>query len=93
MNTPNRLDKRSLEMQLENYKIIMEANSDLFEKDLLLKEHISHKMSMFESYTNELGYWGRKMDRIKYDQLLDQANKVLEEISLLIMQTLDQKNK
>ena len=84
MDTSNQLDKRSLLMQLENYKIILEANSHLFEEDRLLTEHIHHRMSMIESTISDLEMWERKKDSPEYDQTLDRANTILQGIRVLI---------
>lgn len=57
--------------------------------DRLLNEQICRRMMMLESCLRELELWEKRNDPIRYDQSLDQANKILEGIGGLIEQMLD----
>ena len=83
------LDKRSVLSQLKNYKLIVDINSDLLDDDRLLRQQIIHRIGMLESCLNEMEMWERTKDITKYNQSLDQASKLLEGISTLINQMLD----
>ena len=83
MNTANKLNKKSLVTQLENYKVVFHANQHLLEEDRLLKEHVSHRMVMLESTLVELEVWERANNQREYDQSLDRANRILHGIKLL----------
>jgi len=89
MNEANPLDRRSLAVQLENYKLIIDANLEMFEKDPLLKARLTHKMGMLESCIGELDKWERIDDRAQYNHLLAQANALVRETGILVKQALE----
>lgn len=81
-------DKRGLHTQFGEYKLVVDANSDLLIDDCLLEEQILHRMMMFECYLRERDMWEKTNDQIRYDQALDQAN-LLVRIGDVIKQMLD----
>ena len=84
----NGFDKNHLLVQLENFKLILKVNSDSIENDQDLRERISHSMWMLESHLNELER-GDGNNPIQYNTSLDKANKIVEEIKLLIERMLN----
>ena len=89
MPTSMQFDKRGLQIQLDICKLVFDGDTDLLVEDRLLKEQICHRMMMLESCLRELELWEKRNDPIRYDQSLDQANKILEGIGGLIEQMLD----
>jgi hypothetical protein len=85
----NGFDQNHLLVQLQNFKLILQVNSELLENNQDLRELISQAMVMLESHLNELDKWGRN-DPTHYNTSLDQANKILEEIKFLIGRMLNQ---
>lgn len=85
----NGFDQDHLLVQHENFKLILQVNSELLENDQDLRELISHAMAALEGYLNELDKWGRS-DPNNYNTSLDRANKILEEIKFLIERMLNQ---
>ncbi len=83
------LDRRSLLIQLENYRLVFDVNSHLFEHDRLLREQICHRFGMLEIQVSEMELGERTTDKQKYEQALAQANHILFGIKSLIDQVLD----
>jgi len=92
MDTSNQLDKRSLLLKLENYRIMLQVNAHLLEEDRLLNEHISLRMEMLESTVSDLEMWERKKNHTEYDQSLDRVNRILLGIKVLIEHLLNPDN-
>jgi hypothetical protein len=77
MDTPDRLDKRGLLSQIENFKLIFQMNSEELEKNPPLREDIRQRMAELESCVKELDILERSHDAITFNQILDQANHLL----------------
>lgn len=77
MNTSDRLDKRSLLTQLENFRLIFQANSEDLEKHQHLKAEISQRMGDLETCIKELDILEGSHDTITFNQVLDQANRLV----------------
>ena len=92
MYEPNSLDKKNLFVQFENFKLIFEVNSDLMRVDPLLKEKISHRIGLLKNHLDDLEMWEMTDSQTKYDNLIAQANRIVEEIKVLIEQMLNQEN-
>lgn len=82
-------DRRYLEVQLANYKLILEVNSDLLVNNQPLRDQIRNCMGMLESCLGEMDK-GEGNNPTKYNNSLSEANKALEEIKALIKRMLNQ---
>ena len=85
-----KLDKRSLLVQLENCKLIFQVNEDLFETDQILREKIIQRIAMLEGSIEQLDQGEALRNSLEYNHLLDQANHILHVIKDLIERFLDQ---
>lgn len=90
MIKPQRADKRSLLVQLESYRLILEANLELFETNRQIREQISHRMGRLGAHLDELDRWERMKDQVNYNLSAEQAYGLLEEIKALLQQILYQ---
>jgi hypothetical protein len=88
MDISNGSDKRSLLLELENYKKIFQEKSDLLEKDRLLSEHILHKIWMIENRVIEMNMAERIEDETKYHHELGEATRILDALKQLIQEVL-----
>src|SRR6266498_1560544 len=87
---PNRLDKKSLQTQLENYKLIAEVNADLIDESLFAKEELAKNLELAQSYINESCQWEKIGDPTKYDDALSNAKIIIMEITAVIKRMLNQ---
>lgn len=87
---PNGLDKKSLQIQLENYKLIAEVNADWVDENLLTKEKLAKNLELAQSYINESCQWEKFGDHSKYDDALCNASIIMMKISAVIRCMLDQ---
>jgi hypothetical protein len=53
MDKPNGLDRKCLQTQLENYKLIAEVNTELLDEDLFAKAEFLGKLELAQRYINE----------------------------------------
>jgi hypothetical protein len=88
MEIPSRFDKRGLLEQLDNYKLIIQVNSELLEEDQLLKEQVRYEMGRIESQLDEMNTWENINEQTKYRYSLDEANRILDTLKNLIEQML-----
>ena len=57
MYKPNGLDRKSIQIQLENYKLIAEVNQELLDENLFAKAELPGKLALGQSYINESHQW------------------------------------
>jgi hypothetical protein len=91
MHENNGFDQNHLLVQLENFKLILQVNSELVENDQSLRESMSYAIEMLERHLNELDKWERN-EPTQYNTSLDQANKILEELKFLLKRLFNQDN-
>ena len=90
MNKPNGLDRKSLQTQLENCKLITEVNKELLGENLFTKEEVFGKMELAQNYINESRQWEELGNQINSHQALTTANIIIVEISAVIKHILYQ---
>jgi hypothetical protein len=90
MITPNPEDKDRIALKLDTFRLVVESNIELLEKDLPLKEQLNLKMKMAQDYLRELDFWEKSGDQINYDGALDRAQAVLKSLRDSINQLLDE---
>ena len=84
------LDKKSLQTQLENYKLIVEVNADWVDKNMLAQEKLAKNLELAQSYLNESCHWEKLGDQPRYDEALCNASMIIMKISAAIRYMLDQ---
>ena len=84
MSALNDLDKNSLLLQAMNYETFLELNSQILEKDRLLKEQVALRMGMLQSTLAELDMFERTDHQTEYEQSLDRANRIQQGVKVLI---------
>ena len=84
MHKPNGLDRKSLETQLENYKVIAEVNPEVIDKNLFTKAELSRNLELAQSYIIESHRWEELGDQTKSHYALTNANIAILEISAVI---------
>jgi hypothetical protein len=90
MITPNPIDKERVALKLDTFRLIVESNIELLENGPLLKEQLNLEMQMAQGYLNELDFWEKHGDQIKYDYALESAQTILKIVHGLIDQLLDE---
>ena len=80
--------KKNLELQLESFKMVLEANTYLLENDQHLSDQINHWLGILESDFDELDK-EEENDQIQDNPSLEEADKILEEIKFLIQRMLN----
>ena len=65
MDKPNGLDRKCLQTQLENYKLIAEANTELLGENLFAKAEFLGKLELVQRYINESHQWEELGDQAK----------------------------
>ena len=90
MQQRNGLDRKSLQTQLENYKLIIEVNTDLADESLFAKEELPKKLELAQSYLNDSDQWGTLRDRTKSYNTLINANMIVEKITAVLKHILNQ---
>jgi hypothetical protein len=90
MNKPNGLDRKSLQTQLENCKLITEVNKELLGENLFTKEEVFGKMELAQNYINESRQWEELGNQINSHLALTTANIIIVEISAVIKHILYQ---
>ena len=84
------LDRKSLQTQLENYKLIVDVNTDLEDESLFAKEELPKKLELAQSYLNDLDEWGKLGDHTKSSDALNNANLIIVNISAVLKDILNQ---
>jgi hypothetical protein len=93
MHKPNGLDRKSLQTQLENYKLIVDVNTDLEEESLFATDGLAKKIELAQTYLNDADEWGKRGEQTKYYEALSNANIIIVEISVAIGHLLNQDNR
>ena len=84
------LDRRSLQTQLENCKLIAEVNKEVLDKNLFTKEELSGKLEQAQNYINEARQWEELGDQNNCNESLTTASIIIVEISAVIKHVLYQ---
>ena len=90
MYKPFSLDRRSLQTQLENCKLIAEVNKEVLDKNLFTKEELSEKLELAQNYINEARQWEELGDQNNCNESLTTASIIIVEISAVIKHVLYQ---
>jgi len=85
MTTANeiRVTSEYLLQQLENWKLIAAAYSDLIEKDAFLKQFLAFKMDIARGFIEELQGWEETGNETKCKNAIDSAEFFLGQIQAL----------
>jgi hypothetical protein len=89
MNNANSLDRKNLQIQLDNYKLIVEVNTDLEEESLFDKDGLAKKIELAQSYLDDADEWGKLDDQTKTYDALSNANIIILEIRAVIRHLLN----
>ena len=84
MDEPNGLDRKSLQIQLENYRLILVVNTDWNAESIFSKEDLAEKVEVAQSHMNESDRWGEAGDQTKSYDALHKAKIVIVEIGAVI---------
>ena len=90
MYKPNGLDRKSLQIQLENYKLITEVSLDLFDENLFAKGELPGKLELAQCYINQSREWEEVGDQPKSHEALTSANLLIVEVGAVIKLVLHQ---
>jgi hypothetical protein len=90
MYKPFGLDRKSLQTQLENCKLIAEVNKELLDKNPFTKEEISGKLELAQNYINESRRFEELDDQNKCNESLTTVSIIMVEISAVIKHVLNQ---
>lgn len=77
MLEPTRFDGRALRSQLENYKLIIHVNQEIFDKNVDARDKLAAKFTATQVLLDKLEQAGSKVD---YIIMLDDANQIVNEI-------------
>ena len=80
MNPHHRPDRNDLRIQLENYKIILDANADFFASDPQQEEKIDNYLAMLDGHLDRLVRWEQTGVPIDDEHSIDQVSHLLVEI-------------
>lgn len=84
MDKPNGLDRKCLQTRLENYKLIAEVNTELFDENLFAKAEVLGKLELAQRYINESHRWEELGDQTKSHSTLSNANIISVEAGAVI---------
>ena len=84
MYKPNGLDRKRLQTQLENCKLIAEVNQEMLDNCLFTKEELPEKLELAQSFLNGSRQWEELGDQTKSHDSLTTANIIIIEISAVI---------
>lgn len=88
MNGHHRPDRKDLLVQLENYRLILDANADILAGDPLLGEKINYYLGMLNGHLDQLDRWEQTNDSTNYEISIDQASHLLLEIRGFVVKML-----
>ena len=80
----NCVDCKSLQTHLENYKLIVDVNPELFDKNLFIKKEFPRNLELAQGYINESHQWEEVHDLTKSQYALTNAYIIVVEISAVI---------
>jgi hypothetical protein len=85
---PARFDTRELRVQFANYQLIVDVNSELFDKNVVGREELAAKFRAAQVLLDRLEQSGGKED---YVIMVDDANQMVSEICdcIKLMQSQD----
>ena len=90
MYKPNGLDRISLQIQLENWKLIADVNQELLDENLFAKAELPEKLALAQSYINESHQWEKLGDQPKSHDALTSAGLIIVEVGAVIKLVLNQ---
>lgn len=90
MDKPNGLDRKSLQTQLETYRLILDVNTDWKEESIFATEEIAKKLELAQSYMEESHQWAEVGDQAKSYDSLRHATVVIVEVGAVIKHLLYQ---
>ena len=90
MEKPNGLDRRSLQIQLENYRLILDVHMDWKDESISAKGDLAEKLAAAQSYMNESHQRGELGEQTKSYNALSNAKTVIVEVGAVIEHLLDQ---
>lgn len=90
VHKPNGLDRNSLQIQLENYKIITEVNLEMLDEYQFTQEEFPEKLELAQSYINQSREWEELGDQSKSHDALTSANMIIVEVGAVIKLVLNQ---
>ena len=90
MDKPNGLDRRSLQTQLEGFKLIAQVNQELLDRHGFTLEQLSYELGSAQNYINESYQWEELGDQTKSHYALTDANIIILGIGVVVKRTLDQ---
>lgn len=92
MNEHHRPDRKELLVQLENFRLILDANADILAGDPLLGEKINYYLGMLNGHLDQLDRWEQTNDSTNYEISIDQASHLLLEIRGFVVKMLEQQD-
>ena len=90
MDKPNGLDRKSLQTQLENYKLIADVNAELFDANSCTKEGFLGELELAQRYMDEAHQWELLGDQTKSHETLCNANITIAKAGAVIKHLLYQ---
>jgi hypothetical protein len=90
MYKPNGLDRNSLQIQLENYKLITEVNLELLDEYQVTQGELPGKLELAQTYLNQSREWEELDDQPKSHDALTRANLIIVEVGAVIKLVLNQ---
>ena len=90
MDKPNGLDRKCLQTQLENYKLIAEVNTELLDENLFTEAEFLEKLELAQRYLNESHKWEELGDQTKSHETLSNAQEIIVKVGTVIKHLLYQ---
>ena len=87
MIEPTSPDGKQLRSQLEDYKLIVEVNQDLLDKNISSRDDLAAKLAAAQGFIDQLEQPGEEVD---YHAALNDAIQIIEEIRIVIKVVLSQ---
>ena len=84
MEKLNGLDSRSLQIQLEIYRLILDVHPDWKGESIFAKEELAEKLELAQSYMNESHPRGELDEQAKSYDALRSAKTVIVEVGAVI---------
>jgi hypothetical protein len=90
MDKSNGLDRKNLQTQIENYKLIAEVNSVLFDEHPSAKEELAKRVAVAQGCIDEAHQWEELGDHTKSYDALSNAHIIIVEVNAVIKYLLSQ---
>ncbi len=84
MYKPNDLDRKSLQTQLETYRLIVEVNTDSKDESIFAKEELAKRLELAQNCVNESYQWEELGDQTKSHDALSNASIVIVAVGAVI---------